>query len=96
MILGTLWESKIIYDIPYLAISSTKASKTNSKSSQTSIMKIFYESTISFIISSDFLMFYQIFLSPQEKRCAIITYKHGIYELRHELPNDLRHRIFGN
>ena len=51
MILGTLWKSKIIYDIPYLAISSTKASKTNSKSSQTSIMKIFYESTISFIIS---------------------------------------------
>ena len=22
-------------------------------------------------------MFYQIFLSPQVKRCAIITYKHG-------------------
>ena len=26
-------------------------------------------------------MFYQIFLSPQAKRCAIITYKHSIYEL---------------
>ena len=37
-------------------------------------------------------MFYQIFLSPQVKRCAIITYKHGIYELPHELPNDLRLR----
>ena len=24
------------------------------------------------------------------KRCAIITYKHSIYELPHELPNDLR------
>ena len=24
------------------------------------------------------------------KRSAIITYKHGIYELSHELPNDLR------
>ena len=35
-------------------------------------------------------MFYQIFLSPQAKRCAIITYKHGIYELSHKLPNDLR------
>ena len=35
-------------------------------------------------------MFYQIFLSPQEKRCAIITYKHGIYELPHELPNNVR------
>ena len=35
-------------------------------------------------------MFYHIFLSPQVKRWAIITYKHGIYELRHELPSDLR------
>ena len=26
----------------------------------------------------------------------IITYKHGIYELPHELPNDLRLRILGN
>ena len=24
-------------------------------------------------------MFYQIFLSPQVKRCAVITYKHGIH-----------------
>ena len=42
------------------------------------------------------LMFYQIFLSPQMKRWAIITYEHGIYELSHELPNDLRLRILGN
>ena len=35
-------------------------------------------------------MSYQIFLSPQVKQCAIIIYKHGIYELSHELPNDLR------
>ena len=49
-------------------------------------------------------MFYQIFFSPQEKQClllittllAIITYKHGIYELPHELPNDLKLRILGN
>ena len=39
-------------------------------------------------------MFYQIFLSPQVKRIASITYKHGIYELPHELPKDLRLRIF--
>ena len=37
-------------------------------------------------------MFYQIFLSPQVKQCAIITYKHGIYKL----PNDLRLRILEN
>ena len=35
-------------------------------------------------------MFEQNLLSSQVKRCAIITYKHGIYELPHELPNDLR------
>ena len=35
-------------------------------------------------------MFYQIFVSPLVKRCAIITYKHGIYQLPQELPNDLR------
>ena len=40
-------------------------------------------------------MFEEIFLSPQVKRCAIVTYKHGIYELPQELPNDLRLRIVG-
>ena len=40
-------------------------------------------------------MFYQIFLSPQVKRCAIITYKHGIHELPDEFPNDLGVRILG-
>ena len=29
-------------------------------------------------------MFYQMFLSPQVKQYAIISYKHGIYELPHE------------
>ena len=36
------------------------------------------------------------FLSPQAKRCTIITYKHGIHELPHELLNNLRLRILGN
>ena len=40
-------------------------------------------------------MFYQFFLS-QVKQCAIITYKQGIYELPHELPNELRMRNLGN
>ena len=40
-------------------------------------------------------MFYKILLSPQMKRWSITTYEHGIYELPHELPNDLRpHDIF--
>ena len=41
-------------------------------------------------------MFYEILLSPQVKRCRIITYKPGIYELSQGLPNDLRVRILGN
>ena len=41
-------------------------------------------------------MFYQIFLSPQEKRCAIITYEHGTYELCYGLLKDLRLEILGN
>ena len=41
-------------------------------------------------------MFYQIFLSPQVERCAIITYQHGIYKLPHQLSCDLRLRILGN
>ena len=45
---------------------------------------------------SDFLTFHQIFLSPQVKRCLIITYKHDIYELPHDLPSNLRLRILGN
>ena len=53
-------------------------------------------STIIFLIFREFLMFFEIFLSPQVKKCAIITYKHGIYELPHELPNDLILRILGN
>ena len=35
-------------------------------------------------------MFYQIFLSPQVKQSAIISNKHGMYELPHELPNNLQ------
>ena len=38
-------------------------------------------------------MFYQIFLSPQVERYAIITFKHGIWELSHQLQNDLRLKI---
>ena len=46
--------------------------------------------TITFIIFWHFLRFYQILLSPQLKRSAIISYKNGIYEL----PNGLRLKDF--
>ena len=52
--------------------------------------------TISFIILWDFSMFYQNFFSPQVKRWVIINYKHGIYQLPYQLPNDLRLRKLGN
>ena len=41
---------------------------------------------------SDFLMFYQISVSLQAKRCTIISNKHGMYELPHEFLNNLRLR----
>ena len=50
------------------------------------------------IILRDFLnqSWYQIFLSTQVKRSAIISNKKGVYELPQKLPNDLRLRILGN
>ena len=53
-------------------------------------------STIMDIIFGDFLILYQIFFSPQVKRSVIISNNYGIYELPHELPNDLRLSILGN
>ena len=41
------------------------------------------------IIFLVFLMFDQIFLSAQVKRSVIKSNKHNIYELSHELLNDL-------
>ena len=56
----------------------------------------FKTSTILVIIFWEFLMFYQISISPQVRRIVINSNKHGIYELRHELPNNLRLRKLGN
>ena len=53
------------------------------------------ESTILVIIFWDILMFDKIFVS-QVKQIVIISNKHGIYELPHELPNDLKFRTLGN
>ena len=41
-------------------------------------------------------MLEKFFVSPQVKRVVIISNKYDIYELRDELPNDLRHRTLGN
>ena len=41
-------------------------------------------------------MFYENFLLPQVKRWAISNYKHGMHELPHEFPNNLRFRALGN
>ena len=55
-----------------------------------------YEDTIIPLIFGDFLMFYQSFVPPEAKRSAIVDNKYGIYELLHELPNDLRLNILEN
>ena len=41
-------------------------------------------------------MFDKIFVSPQVKRIVIISNKHGIYELPHELLNNVRLKTIGN
>ena len=55
------------------------------------VSKVFVTLAIIFIIFWD-LMFYQIYHSVQVKRSTIISNKHGLYELPHELSNDLRLR----
>ena len=52
--------------------------------------------TIITIILWDVWMFYQIFLSPQVKRSTNISNKKGVYQLPHELPNDLKRMILWN
>ena len=53
-------------------------------------------STTMLIIFRDILIDEQIFFSPQVNRSVIISNKLGIYELPHELPNDLRFRTLEN
>ena len=55
------------------------------------VSKVFVTLAIIFIIFWD-LMFYQIYHSVQVKWSTIISNKHGLYELPHELSNDLRLR----
>ena len=42
------------------------------------------------------LMFHKIFPSLQVKRWEVTSFKHGIYDLPHELLNDLRLRNLEN
>ena len=48
------------------------------------------------IIFWNFFIFFQFFILPQGKQCAIITYKINTCQLPHELPNQLNLRISGN
>ena len=61
-----------------------------------SVFAKFLTTTTMEIIFCHFLMPCQIFISPKIKRSVIISNKHGIYELPHELPNDLRLKILEN
>ena len=48
------------------------------------------------ILIREFLMLHQLFPSTQVKRILIASNKPGIYELLHELPEDLKLTILGN
>ena len=55
--------------------------------------------TIAYIHGHNILRLFDTFpnfLFPQVKRDLIISNQHGIYQLPHELPNDLRLRIIVN
>ena len=68
--------------------------------SRLSILKLFNVATIYgeilAIIFWEILMFDKILVSPKVKRIVIISNKHGIYQLPHKFPNDLRLNTLGN
>ena len=47
------------------------------------------------IITSDFLILYQIFFSPQVKQSVVFSNKLDIYKLTHKLPTNLGLRTLG-
>ena len=51
------------------------------------------DTTILAITFWDIFMFDKMFMSPHVKRIVIIRNEHGICELPHKLPNDLRLRL---
>ena len=57
---------------------------------------IFAKSTILVILFSNFTMCECMCDSPQVKRNVISSIANLVYELPHELPNDLRLRVLGN
>ena len=60
------------------------------------VLLMFCSSSATLCLSAYNQFLKSTFLSPQAKRWAIITDKHGVYKLPHELPNNLRLRILGN
>ena len=68
-------------------------SVTGQEQNLSSKIFIFHKTTIRFLILLDVLPNFP-FTTSETMR--IITYKHGIYELPHELLKDLRRRIVGN
>ena len=48
------------------------------------------------IVFGDFLILCQISFSPQVKQTVINSNKYDMYDLSHELPNDVRLTVSGN
>ena len=61
-----------------------------------SFLSFLIVTTTIFIMFWDIFIDEQIFFPPQVKRSVIISNKHSICKIPHELPNDLRLRILGN
>ena len=98
---GPYFPKWIWRDTEYLSVFSPNAGKYEPENSEfehfsrsVNLLVKLLTTTIMDIIFRDFLIFYQIFFSPQVKRSVIISNKHGIYALPHKLPHDLR--ILGN
>ena len=92
----TKWVKNPVHYL-WWSFSVKKTAKSRKLFSQNkSIINFWWGSTIMVIIFLVFLMFDQIFLSLTVKQSVIIINKHGIYELPHEFPNDLKSRILEN
>ena len=76
-------ETILIYEISYKTLISPKSFRIRFDKIE-EFIRTYDGTTMMNIIFWHFLVLYQIFSSPQVKRSAIISNKHGIYELPHE------------
>ena len=89
------WDAEVGRKMKYLIVFTLTSILLSKNESEYSIRPTIIAAIME-IIFCDILMLYQVFLSPQVKQSTVISNKQGVYELPHELPNDLRLTILGN